>query len=98
MPCALSETGPKVSIATMTPTVVSSPQPASATRNNDNHTDPPAMRNTAHSAAAMTPAVYTADSNPTPIPASTTVAAPVRERSEEHTSELQSRFDLVCRL
>src|SRR5699024_12137783 len=23
---------------------------------------------------------------------------PVRDRSEEHTSELQSRFDLVCRL
>src|SRR5699024_11354037 len=23
---------------------------------------------------------------------------PVKERSEEHTSELQSRFDLVCRL
>src|SRR5207249_5861235 len=26
------------------------------------------------------------------------VALPTRERSEEHTSELQSRFDLVCRL
>src|SRR5699024_12243522 len=25
-------------------------------------------------------------------------AAPARTRSEEHTSELQSRFDLVCRL
>src|SRR5207249_11507020 len=25
-------------------------------------------------------------------------AADVRNRSEEHTSELQSRFDLVCRL
>src|SRR5699024_12833668 len=25
-------------------------------------------------------------------------AAVVRDRSEEHTSELQSRFDLVCRL
>src|SRR5437868_12659975 len=24
--------------------------------------------------------------------------APARDRSEEHTSELQSRFDLVCRL
>ena len=33
MPCALSETGPKVSIATMTPTVVSRPVPASATAN-----------------------------------------------------------------
>ena len=35
MPCALSETGPKVSMATMTPTVVSRPQPASAMRNSD---------------------------------------------------------------
>src|SRR5438067_6753177 len=26
------------------------------------------------------------------------VARPARSRSEEHTSELQSRFDLVCRL
>src|SRR5699024_11853939 len=26
------------------------------------------------------------------------VGGPVPERSEEHTSELQSRFDLVCRL
>src|SRR5690606_7045608 len=33
MPCALSDTGPKVSIATMTPTVVSSPVPANATAN-----------------------------------------------------------------
>ena len=33
MPWALSETGPKVSIATMTPTVVSRPVPASATAN-----------------------------------------------------------------
>src|SRR5699024_11520837 len=29
---------------------------------------------------------------------STTSAAARRSRSEEHTSELQSRFDLVCRL
>ena len=35
MPCALSETGPKVSIDTMTPTVVSRPVPASATANSD---------------------------------------------------------------
>ena len=33
MPWALSETGPKVSIETMTPTVVSRPVPASATAN-----------------------------------------------------------------
>ena len=41
MPCALSETGPKVSIATMTPTVVSRPVPARATANSDSVTDPP---------------------------------------------------------
>src|SRR4029078_6680483 len=35
MPCALSETGPKVSIATITPTVVSRPQPARATAQSD---------------------------------------------------------------
>ena len=35
MPWALSETGPKVSIATMTPTVVSRPVPASATANSE---------------------------------------------------------------
>src|SRR5699024_11440378 len=29
---------------------------------------------------------------------STLEAAEIYERSEEHTSELQSRFDLVCRL
>ena len=33
MPWALSETGPKVSMDTMTPTVVSRPVPASATAN-----------------------------------------------------------------
>src|SRR5699024_12192630 len=27
-----------------------------------------------------------------------TPSEPVKERSEEHTSELQSRFDIVCRL
>src|SRR5690606_20684302 len=79
MPCALSLTGPNVSMATITPTVVSRPQPASATRNRDSQIDPPASRKTPQIAAAMTPAVYTADSNPTPIPDSTTVAAPVRD-------------------
>ena len=33
MPCALSDTGPNVSMDTMTPTVVSRPVPASATAN-----------------------------------------------------------------
>ena len=35
MPWALSETGPKVSMATMTPTVVSRPHPAKATRKSE---------------------------------------------------------------
>src|SRR5207249_11775603 len=36
---------------------------------------------------------------PRPGPScSTTPRPPARRRSEEHTSELQSRFDLVCRL
>src|SRR5699024_12864868 len=33
-----------------------------------------------------------------PIPATTNPARLAEQRSEEHTSELQSRFDLVCRL
>ncbi len=45
MPCALSETGPKVSMATITPTVVSSPVPASATANSASITVPPPSRN-----------------------------------------------------
>src|SRR5437868_14678796 len=32
------------------------------------------------------------------LAATRTRATPSRARSEEHTSELQSRFDLVCRL
>ncbi len=39
-PWALSDTGPKVSMATMTPTVVSRPQPASAIMNSATMTDP----------------------------------------------------------
>ena len=39
MPWALSETGPKVSMATITPTVVSRPQPASATANSETVSD-----------------------------------------------------------
>ncbi len=76
MPCALSETGPKVSIATMTPTVVSRPVPASATANNA--TEPPS-RYAPNTAPPTTSAVNTADSKPTPIPDRITVAAPVSE-------------------
>ena len=45
MPWALSETGPKVSIDTMTPTVVSRPVPASATANSATVTLPKPSRN-----------------------------------------------------
>ena len=44
MPCALSVTGPKVSIETMTPTVVSRPAPASATANSEMVAFPVASR------------------------------------------------------
>ena len=40
MPWALSDTGPKVSIATMTPTVVNSPHPARAMKKSANNVDP----------------------------------------------------------
>ena len=45
MPWALSETGPKVSIETMTPTVVSRPVPASAIANSERVIEPPPSRN-----------------------------------------------------
>src|SRR5699024_11870721 len=32
------------------------------------------------------------------VPSEGTIYSPVTGRSEEHTSELQSRFDIVCRL
>ena len=44
MPWALSDTGPKVSIATMTPTVVSRPVPARAMANSDRVIEPPPSR------------------------------------------------------
>src|SRR5207249_5166460 len=40
------------------------------------------------------PPVQIPEAGPAPVP----VPAPAPARSEEHTSELQSRFDLVCRL
>jgi hypothetical protein len=46
-----------VSIATITPTVVNKPQPASATKNNAIVILPPDIKNSPHSAAAMVPAV-----------------------------------------
>src|SRR2546421_4080782 len=79
MPCALSEIGPNVSIATITPTVVNSPVPASATANRDSTMLPPPRRKAPYTPAAMTSAEYTADSKPTEMPARMTVAGPVSE-------------------
>src|SRR5437868_9513706 len=39
-----------------------------------------------------------ATNSPGPASSETPASATLRPRSEEHTSELQSRFDLVCRL
>ena len=44
MPWALSETGPKVSMATITPTVVSRPQPASAIAKSPTTPEPPSRK------------------------------------------------------
>ena len=56
IPWALSETGPKVSMATITPTVVSRPQPASAMANSEMTPAPPS-RYAPSTAAAITTAV-----------------------------------------
>ena len=56
MPWALSLTGPKVSIATITPTVVSRPVPARATANSDTTIEPDS-RNAPYTAALITSAV-----------------------------------------
>ena len=53
MPCALSEIGPKVSIATMTPTVVSKPVPAIAIAKSDKVIDPPPSKNAPNTDAAI---------------------------------------------
>src|SRR3954467_2206070 len=79
MPWALSETGPNVSMATITPTVVSRPQPARATANSEIATTPEPSRKAPNTAAPITSAVNTADSNPTDRPERITVAAPVIE-------------------
>ena len=56
-PWALSETGPKVSMATITPTVVSRPQPASATANSETVSVAPPSRKAPKTAAPMTSVV-----------------------------------------
>ena len=53
MPCALSEIGPKVSIATMTPTVVSRPVPASEIARSESTMLPPPKRNAPNTADAI---------------------------------------------
>ena len=53
MPWALSETGPKVSMDTMTPTVVSRPVPARAIANRLSTTDPPPREKAANTAAPI---------------------------------------------
>src|SRR5690242_7767877 len=60
MPCALSLIGPNVSIATMTPTVVNSPVPASATANSESVIEPPPSRKAPKTLAPMRIAEYTA--------------------------------------
>ena len=57
MPWALSEIGPKVSIATMTPTVVSRPVPASATQKRPSRTEPPPRRYAPKTAEPISSAV-----------------------------------------
>ena len=56
-PWALSLTGPKVSIETMTPAVVSRPQPARATANSATAIEPLPSRNAPNTARAMSTAV-----------------------------------------
>ena len=56
MPCALSVTGPNVSIETMTPTVVSRPVPASATANSETTIEPPPSSAAPYTAAPISSA------------------------------------------
>ena len=79
MPWALSETGPKVSMATMTPTVVSRPVPAIATANRPSTTEPPPRLYAPNTAAPISSAEYTADSRPSEMPDRMTVAGPVSD-------------------
>ena len=52
-PCALSEIGPKVSIATITPTVVSRPVPASAIARSERTILPPPSKKAPNTAPAI---------------------------------------------
>ena len=53
IPCALSEIGPKVSIATITPTVVSKPVPARAIARSESTMLPPPSKKAPNTAAAI---------------------------------------------
>ena len=53
IPCALSETGPKVSIETITPTVVNKPVPANAIANKPSITEPPPSKNAPYTPAPI---------------------------------------------
>src|SRR5437868_9328817 len=48
--------------------------------------------------AFTAPVAGSSANNAPPLPTLSTTPPPTIGRSEEHTSELQSRFDLVCRL
>src|SRR5207249_6938030 len=50
------------------------------------------------SLAADSQHITAEDLHLTPVADETDVNVPAGDKSEEHTSELQSRFDLVCRL
>src|SRR2546429_9963930 len=52
----------------------------------------------ARAVAAAGASIMVLECVPTPVAAEVTAAVDVPTRSEEHTSELQSRLHLVCRL
>src|SRR5437868_12604271 len=56
------------------------------------------FRSTTRSAPLMTNVPLSVIQGKSPRKTSCSETSPVSLRSEEHTSELQSRFDLVCRL
>lgn len=66
-------------MATITPTVVSRPVPASATANSASMIDVPPSRNAPYTLSPISRAVYTADSRPSEMPDRMTVAGPVRD-------------------
>ena len=94
MPCALSDTGPNVSIDTITPTVVSMPMPVSEMKYRRS-----AMVSPSRKAPMIAPPIsridHTVDSSPTENPDSTVVAAPVCEDSATSRTGLRV-VDVKC--